>query len=131
MSARMWMVGLVIAGAVGWSALTAWAEAPPSTVEKSAPAPQTYSCPMHPQIRATFPGTCPLCRMTLKADAAPTTPTNHVEHAHPGMSMDGMGAMGCPHCTMGTSGMPIPAASAGGKPASSGYRTVSGRRCGC
>jgi hypothetical protein len=30
------------------------------------PPPQTfYTCPMHPQVRATRPGQCPLCGMTL------------------------------------------------------------------
>ena len=31
---------------------------PPSATTK-------YSCSMHPEVQATFPGTCPVCGMTL------------------------------------------------------------------
>jgi Cu+-exporting ATPase len=30
-----------------------------------------YTCPMHPQIRQTMPGTCPICGMALEPVAAP------------------------------------------------------------
>jgi Heavy metal binding domain len=29
------------------------------------PAPTVYTCPMHPEVRATEPGKCPKCGMTL------------------------------------------------------------------
>lgn len=35
----------------------------PATTQPSASA--TYSCSMHPEVQATFPGTCPVCGMTL------------------------------------------------------------------
>ena len=32
-----------------------------------------YTCPMHPQIRQTGPGTCPICGMTLEPEVATAT----------------------------------------------------------
>lgn len=135
----MLMVGLVIAGMLGSSAVQTRADEPKSTAEKSPPAPATYACPMHPQIQATFPGSCPICRMALKtkgsgtlADAA--SPTNQDGQNHAGMKMEGMGmgAMNCPQC-MGMAGMSQPAMTApvaGSKITSPTYRTAAGRCCG-
>ncbi|HEX5279723.1 MAG TPA: heavy metal translocating P-type ATPase [Micropepsaceae bacterium] len=37
----------------------------------------TYTCPMHPQIRATAPGNCPICGMSLEPEtAAPESATS-------------------------------------------------------
>jgi hypothetical protein len=38
------------------------APAPPST---TSPADQPYTCPMHPEVRQAWPGSCPKCGMTL------------------------------------------------------------------
>src|SRR5258705_7570922 len=42
----------------------------PSAYIKQAPRPAVagviYTCPMHPQIRQTGPGNCPICGMTLE-----------------------------------------------------------------
>ena len=126
-----------------WSASTvmAWADDPKSAAEVPPPASATYVCPMHPQIQATFPGSCPICRMALKAKgstaAVETSPMNHGDHIHQGLGMGSMdmGAMSCPQCTMSMPGMSMkgaPAASAApGKVAPAGYRSTGGRRCGC
>ena len=134
----MLMVGLVVVGMLGSSAVQTRADEPKSTAEKSPPAPATFACPMHPQIQATFSGSCPICRMALKtkgsgtaADAAP--PTNQDGHSHAGMKMEGMGAMNCPQCTMGMAGISQPAMTtptAGSKIASPTYRMAAGRCCG-
>lgn len=34
-----------------------------------APDDLVYACPMHPEIRQTYPGTCPKCGMTLEQSA--------------------------------------------------------------
>jgi multidrug efflux pump subunit AcrA (membrane-fusion protein) len=44
-----------------------------------------YVCPMHPEVRQSTPGTCPLCRMDLVLEAPAGTDTSH-DHgaaAHP------------------------------------------------
>ena len=40
-------------------------EAPPPGATTQPSATTTYSCSMHPEVQATFPGTCPVCGMTL------------------------------------------------------------------
>lgn len=134
------MVGLLMAGMMGASATITRADEPQPTAAKSPPVPAAYVCPMHPQIQATFPGSCPICRMALKASAATSSveaaPMKHPEHAHQGMNMPGMemGMMNCPQCLMGMGGMSQPAVAApaaGAKIAPAAHRTTSGRRCGC
>src|SRR5882757_957315 len=44
---------------------------PPPIPAGSAPAATIYTCPMHPQIRASKPGNCPICGMALE----PVMPT--------------------------------------------------------
>ena len=41
--------------------------APDVAVEKSGPKDAIYTCPMHPEIRQSQPGNCPICGMTLEA----------------------------------------------------------------
>lgn len=59
-----------------------------------------YFCPMHPEVRASRPGTCPKCGMAL--EAAVTTPpavkTDYICPMHPQIERDGPGA--CPICGM-------------------------------
>ncbi|MBL9085478.1 MAG: hypothetical protein JNK76_26975 [Planctomycetales bacterium] len=144
MRSRMLTIGLVVAGVWSASIVTAWAEDPKSMAEVPPRAAAIFACPMHPQIQATFPGSCPICRMALKAkgatNAAETTPMNHADHQ--GMSMGSMnmggmdmGAMSCPQCAMGMQGMSMkasPAATATpSKIAPAGYRSTGGHRCGC
>lgn len=135
-------IGLLLAALVGITATQSWAEETKPAAEKATTTSPAYACPMHPQIQATFPGTCPLCKMALKAktggEAPPAAPLSSEGHAHAamptnGMDMGGMGMMNCPSCRMGMGGMSAaPAAPAGViKAAPSGYRTVGGRRCGC
>ena len=147
MSSRRLMFGLMAAGLLSASALTGRADDPKTPANNPPPAAAMYACPMHPQIQATFPGSCPICRMALQpkgsSPAAAAAPMNYADHAHPGMNMGGtdMEMMNCPHCMMGMGGMSgmgsmstkgAPAARmAPGKVAPAGYRAVGGRRCGC
>ena len=41
-------------------------------VAPAAPAAQEYTCPMHPEVRATQPGQCPKCGMNLVPVAKPS-----------------------------------------------------------
>lgn len=138
MKSRMLLAGMLIVGTLGVGAPMSWGDDPKPAVVPPAKAPLTYSCPMHPQIQATFPGACPVCRMALQAKgpgtAAKPAPMNHDGHGHAGMNMPGMsmGGMSCPHCAMGMGGMAAHAApGTGAKVIPSGSRTVGGRRCGC
>ena len=38
-----------------------------------------YTCPMHPQIRRSSPGACPICGMTLEAITEEARDTNHLQ----------------------------------------------------
>src|SRR5688572_19006514 len=39
---------------------------PSDKPENPVPDPQTYTCPMHPEIRQIGPGSCPICGMALE-----------------------------------------------------------------
>src|SRR6267143_1536688 len=43
--------------------------------------PTVYTCPMHPEVRSTFPGTCPKCGMKLVPIAMTEGGMDHYEHA--------------------------------------------------
>ena len=133
----MLMVGLVVVGMLGSSAVTTRADESKATAEKSPP--PAFACPMHPQSQATFPGSCPICRMALKAKGSVTvgnaaSTTNQDGHSHAGRKMEGMpmGAMNCPQCMMGMGGMSHAATTpaAGAKIAAPTYRMTAGRCCG-
>jgi Cu+-exporting ATPase len=61
---------------------------------------QTYTCPMHPEIRQRGAGSCPDCGMALEpaAASAPATITQYVCPMHPEIVRDKPGA--CPICGM-------------------------------
>jgi P-type Cu+ transporter len=42
----------------------------PRPAEPPVPAGATYTCPMHPEIRQSGPGTCPICGMALEPEIA-------------------------------------------------------------
>ncbi len=42
----------------------------PEAQPKAAPAAAIYTCPMHPEIRRTGPGSCPICGMALEPEVA-------------------------------------------------------------
>jgi len=75
------MLALVILGVLLGYAARGWLS-PPGPVEpastEAGPAPadeaavQLWTCSMHPQIRKTEPGRCPVCAMPLVPVAAPT-----------------------------------------------------------
>ena len=51
-----------------------------------------YACPMHPEVTATEPGTCPKCGMKLMPSNAPLTPASepHQDAAHSHDHGDGL-----------------------------------------
>ncbi|HQT95563.1 MAG TPA: HAD-IC family P-type ATPase, partial [Thermoanaerobaculaceae bacterium] len=60
----------------------------------------TYTCPMHPEVRADKPGPCPKCGMALEPLVSPA-PHAHVEFTcpmHPEIVRDAPGS--CPICGM-------------------------------
>jgi Cu+-exporting ATPase len=60
-----------------------------------------YTCPMHPEVRQTGPGTCPKCGMALEPVTAVTKPAGKVEYTcpmHPEVVQDHPG--NCPKCGM-------------------------------
>ena len=56
-----------------------------------------YACPMHPEVTATEPGTCPQCGMKLVAVAA-GTPASYACPMHPEVTATEPGT--CPQCGM-------------------------------
>ncbi len=44
--------------------------APQAAVKPTTTAGKTYACPMHPEIRRSEPGSCPICGMTLVEELA-------------------------------------------------------------
>jgi len=65
-----------------------------------APAAQSYTCPMHPEVRQEKPGSCPKCGMALEPlnVAAAQTKTEYTCPMHPEIVRDGPGS--CPICGM-------------------------------
>ena len=55
---------------------------------KLVPAPNSYVCPMHPDVVSTEPGTCPQCGMKLVP-----APTSYVCPMHPDVTSDDCGHM--------------------------------------
>ena len=60
----------------------------------------SYTCPMHPEVRQNKPGSCPKCGMALER-VAPQTPVEKIEYTcpmHPQIVRDAPG--NCPICGM-------------------------------
>ena len=73
--------------------------APPHPAAKTEPQ-ERYTCPMHPDVKQTGPGSCPKCGMALEPVTAPA-PANRSEYTcpmHPQIVRDGPGY--CPICGM-------------------------------
>ena len=68
-----------------------------------------YTCPMHPEIRQSRPGTCPKCGMALEAagEPVPTTRTQYTCPMHPEIIRDEPGS--CPKCGMALEPMTVAA----------------------
>ncbi len=58
----------------------------------------TYTCPMHPEVRQTEPGSCPKCGMALEAADPPRNETEYTCPMHPEVVRQGPGE--CPKCGM-------------------------------
>jgi FtsP/CotA-like multicopper oxidase with cupredoxin domain len=69
-----------------------------------------YACPMHPEVTATEPGTCPKCGMKLVAAPAAAAPAVYACPMHPEVTATEPGT--CPKC-----GMKLVAAPAAAAPA--------------
>ena len=78
---------------------------PPIAIERkpgeaAAPPAQTYTCPMHPEVKRGMPGTCPKCGMALEpVEVVP--PKQKIEYTcpmHPEIVRDAPG--NCPICGM-------------------------------
>ncbi len=72
--------------------------APPVTI---LPASGNYTCPMHPEIRQSEPGSCPKCGMALERVEAAPARTNAAEYVcpmHPEVVRNEPGS--CPICGM-------------------------------
>lgn len=68
---------------------------------------QTYTCPMHPEIRQSEPGACPKCGMALEPVTV-TAPKTHVQYTcpmHPQIIKDAPGS--CPICGMALEPMTV------------------------
>ncbi len=66
----------------------------------AAPVVQTYTCPMHPEVRQDKPGSCPKCGMSLEPVTVTTAPQK-IEYTcpmHPEIVRDAPG--NCPICGM-------------------------------
>jgi P-type Cu+ transporter len=66
----------------------------------TAPAAQTYTCPMHPEVSQHKAGSCPMCGMALEP-AIVASPREKVQYTcpmHPQIIRDGPGS--CPICGM-------------------------------
>jgi Cu+-exporting ATPase len=75
-------------------------DAPPPPAPPAAPAAAgTWTCPMHPEVRAEHPGSCPSCGMALEPvlPQAPA-PTVYTCPMHPEVEQEGPGS--CPICGM-------------------------------
>ena len=73
-----------------------------------ASAPTVYACPMHPEVTATEPGTCPKCGMKLVAVPAAAAPTVYACPMHPEVTATEPGT--CPKCGMKLVAVPADAA---------------------
>ncbi len=62
-----------------------------STASAVASSGESYSCPMHPEVRQAGPGKCPLCGMNLEKDSAPVATTPPSATASSVAAADGSG----------------------------------------
>ncbi|WP_371822592.1 heavy metal translocating P-type ATPase [Methylococcus sp. EFPC2] len=71
-----------------------------TTIEPSTAKSSLYTCPMHPEIRESKPGSCPKCGMALEKIAGPVADsrTEYVCPIHPEVVREGPG--NCPICGM-------------------------------
>ncbi|PKM44740.1 MAG: copper-translocating P-type ATPase [Gammaproteobacteria bacterium HGW-Gammaproteobacteria-1] len=72
----------------------------PATAAATAGVVGIYTCPMHPEVRQSGPGTCPKCGMALEPAGVPAsaTTTEYTCPMHPEVVQDHPG--NCPKCGM-------------------------------
>jgi len=104
---------VTMAGAIALAQQTDKTANAPADTRASTPQPSrlVYTCPMHPQVVQAMPGTCPLCRMALKAikvvsvdESQRPTGAEATPMEHNGMSMrehEDMQGMQMEHGSMG------------------------------
>jgi len=80
--------------------------------EQPAPAGAVWTCPMHPEVRQRFPGSCPKCGMALEPETPVAAPdgTIYTCPMHPEVVSNQPGA--CPKCGMALEPQTAPAAEA-------------------
>ena len=66
------LVALVVVSFGAWAVYAEPAAPKPEGAAQPQQAQAVYQCPMHPEVMATWPGTCPKCGMTLKKMSAAT-----------------------------------------------------------
>jgi hypothetical protein len=70
---RLWMVALIAVAAVSLGTWAVYAQPAAPAQPGAAQAQQAvYRCPMHSDVEATWPATCPKCGMTLQKVSAPS-----------------------------------------------------------
>ncbi len=80
-----WLLLALVTAVAAYSVWTHWG---PRREGHAAHGPDRYYCPMHPQVRASEPGTCPICHMRLelipedrlKAEATPDPARSAAPH---------------------------------------------------
>ena len=109
------IAGVGLIALLGLAQRTGWISAglPDTAIVQTA---ETYTCPMHPEIRQNEPGDCPICGMPLVPVAAEPNATTTHDHAEDGRYICPMMCVPpssepgkCPVCAMDL----VPASSAG------------------
>jgi hypothetical protein len=58
------------------------AEFEPAAAAEPPQGKSTYTCPMHPEIKRSEPGQCPICGMNLVPEKKPKAEQDHEAHSH-------------------------------------------------
>jgi hypothetical protein len=58
------------------------AEFEPAATAEPPQGKSAYTCPMHPEIKRSEPGQCPICGMNLVPEKKPESGHDHEAHSH-------------------------------------------------
>lgn len=87
MGALRWMLVIAVTALSTSTMLHFWG---PGPGQSQSPSAARYWCPMHHQVRADKPGTCPICHMALvEISDEPEHPDTHTSTAHTPDTPDG------------------------------------------